>query len=327
MEELVLATYVKALKEAFTENVANDELITLLYSSVAEPLGLLNRNGDPIDCSKTQASYIMNRQKGGNALKVIRAGAADEKVRTSIGTFFRKNIVIRIHEEKKEDLIVYLRRVLEEDRTIADEKRKGLLSLSKQEDKSEFLGRLYLYVVAQENVLKNVRLKTQDEIEQYKREPLKKLTVPTSLIDEERRYANELLKVYGQLEGKTAFEEDDLNSYPKYKENFDEQRSYYFLAEAVRRGTRDIYEDEVQFAELKDETFEGVKEIWEDDYPNGMKRLKKVLNAAAQTPVDRCWLSRETSWIGNSQKKGVCHFLVNDGRLKGWVRDDDRDSV
>lgn len=323
----MLATYVKALKDAFTENVANDELITLLYSSVAEPLGLLNRNDDPIDCSKTQASYIMNRQKGGNALKVIRAGAADEKVRNSIGTFFRKNIVIRIHEEKKEDLIVYLRRVLEEDRTIADEKRKELLSLSEQEDKSEFLGRLYLYVVAQENVLKNVRLKTQDEIEQYKREPLKKLTVPASLIDEERRYANELLKVYGQLEGKTAFEAGDLNSYPKYKKNFDEQRSYYFLAEAVRRGTRDIYEDEVQFAELKDETYEGVKEIWEDDYPNGMKRLKKVLSAAAQTPVNRCWLSRETSWIGNSQKKGVCHFLVNDGRLKGWVREDDRDSV
>ena len=225
----MLATYVKALKEAFTENVANDELITLLYTGVAEPLGLLNRNGDPIECSKTQASYIMNRQKNGNALKVIRAGAADEKVRNSIGTFFRKNIVIRIHEEKKEDLIVYLRRVLEEDRTIADEKRNELLSLSEQEDKSEFLGRLYLYVVAQENVLKNVRLKTQDEIEQYKREPLKKLSVPARLIDEERRYANELLKVYGQLEGKTDFEEDDLNSYPKYKENFERHHQHVWV--------------------------------------------------------------------------------------------------
>lgn len=327
MEELVLATYLKALKDAFAESVANEELITLLYTGVAEPLGLLNKRGDPIACSKTQASYIMNRQNYGNAMKAIRAGASKEKVRDSIGAYFRKTIMKRIHAEKLQDLIVYLRRVIEEDRKIAEEKRSKLLFLSESDDKAEFLGRLFLYVVAQDNVLKEVRLRTQEEIDQYKRTPLKKLEVPAEVLEDERRYTDELLKLYGQLEGVDEFTEEDLERYPDDKENFDEQRAYYFLAEAVRRGTRDVYRDEVQFAELKDETYEGVIEVWDDHYLNGMKRLKKVLSVAANTPVARCWLSRETAWIGNSQKKGVCHFLVNDGRLKGWIKDDDGDTI
>ena len=46
----------------------------------------------------------------------------------------------------------------------------------------------------------------------------------------------------------------------------------YFAAEAVRRGTRDIYSDESQFDVLKAETYEGVKEVWEDEYKNGYAR-------------------------------------------------------
>lgn len=38
-----------------------------------------------------------------------------------------------------------------------------------------------------------------------------------------------------------------------------------------------------------------------------------------QAPVDQCWIARDTVWIGNAQKKGVCHVLVNEGKLEGWV--------
>jgi transposase len=39
------------------------------------------------------------------------------------------------------------------------------------------------------------------------------------------------------------------------------------------------------------------------------KHLGRLLRQAAIVPIDKCAL-RETDWIGNSEKKGVCHFLV-----------------
>ena len=72
--------------------------------------------------------------------------------------------------------------------------------------------------------------------------------------------AHALLAIYAQLENKTDIDEAELVNYPEYNNHFSEQREYYYLAEAVRRGTRDVYKDEVQFAELKDETYESVKE-------------------------------------------------------------------
>ena len=79
-------------------------------------------------------------------------------------------------------------------------------------------------------------------------------------------------------------------------------------------------DDEV---EVVNEMYEGVIEVWEENHKNGVEKLGKVMTQAVMTPVDRCWLNRDTDWIGNSQKKGVCHFLVNDQRLKGWVKKDD----
>lgn len=72
---------------------------------------------------------------------------------------------------------------------------------------------------------------------------------------------------------------------------------------------------------------EGVREVWEEDYKNGMTRLRKVLTQAGLVPVAQCWLSKDTYWIGIPQKKDVCHFLVKDGSLEGWVRDDDGQAI
>lgn len=327
MEDLVLAIYVNELKTAFRDTISDPDLIELLYDGIADPLGLLNQNKQTITVSKAHASNIVNRKKYGNALKVIRSGAGRPEVKNSIESYFQKHVIKRLHPEKVEDLIEHLRRIIELDREIAESKRNELLEIASEKTLAKFLGFVYLYVVSRDNVLKEVRLKTAKEIEEYKKHPLKRLALPAEVLEDEKKYTDALFAIYAQLEKKKIIDETDLMLYPNYVTHFSEQREYYYLAEAVRRGTRDIYKDEIQFAELKDETYEGIKEIWEDEYKNGMVRLRKVLSQAAHTPVDRCWLSKDTGWIGNSQKKGVCHFLVKDGRLKGWVRDDDEQSV
>ena len=48
-------------------------------------------------------------------------------------------------------------------------------------------------------------------------------------------------------------------------------------------------------------------------------KLLAVLAQATHIRIDRCWLCRDTDWIGNSQRKGVCHILANDGTIWKWV--------
>jgi hypothetical protein len=72
---------------------------------------------------------------------------------------------------------------------------------------------------------------------------------------------------------------------------------------------------------LKDETHNGIVEVHERNYDHGYARLNAVMSQAAPVPISKCVL-RETDRIGNSDKKGACHFLVNDGRIK-WVDEDE----
>lgn len=153
--------------------------------------------------------------------------------------------------------------------------------------------------------------------------PLKTLAPPQEVAEQEIPYVTELLAAYGEAEGVDGFTKDTLKRHEdKYGEHFSRQRKDFYAAESVRQGTREAYgdTDPDQFSVLKEETYDGVVDVWEQDHPSGFIRLNKVLVQAAQIRIDRCWLCRDTDWIGNSQKKGVCHILVNDGKIKGWVR-------
>ncbi len=64
LSELVFATYLKELKKnAWAEEIADPDLINLLYDAVSEPMELVNKENGTITTEKSAASKIMNRQK------------------------------------------------------------------------------------------------------------------------------------------------------------------------------------------------------------------------------------------------------------------------
>lgn len=319
LQELVLATVVAEIKNAFIDDINDPDLIELLYRGVAGPLGItLNK------VQKGAASKIMNREPGGRALRVIKGHSQDQKVKDSIGEFFRKNVTVHFMPDMEEEIIFHIRGVIKEDKKISDSKRSELLQLGKRETFNEFLGQVYLYSLTRDNVLTpEAKERINQELEEYKRHPLEETEIPDSIIREEREYTKALAAAYAQSEKMDAFPLEKIDDYPRYKKHLSEQRQYYFAAEAVRRGTRDIYEKEDQFNVLKDETYEFIKEDYGDPAKSGLDRLRACQRRAGDLNSSRCWLFRDTDWIGVPQKKGVCHFLVNDGRLEGWVRDDD----
>lgn len=325
MKELVFATVLTELKASWGDAIADPDLIELLYDAVAEPAGLTNKNGDPITVSKGTASKIINRQPGGNPNRSIRSNSADEKVVGSAEYYFKKNVVKRLLKGSEDDLIGRLKAIIEEDTGIADTKKRELLLNAKKSTLALFLASAYLYSLSRNNVASNggsVKAITGDT-------ELKPIPVPDDVTRTESSYTEALLAAYGQVERIQSFTVDMLDAYPIYKENFSNQRKYYFAAEAVRRGTRDLYgaKEKDQFEILKDEMYEGVTEVWEDEAKNGLARMRKVMAQATKTSLDKCRICRDTEWVGNSQRKGVCHFLVGENRLKGWVRDDDEQAL
>ena len=323
LRELVLATVLAEIKNTFKDDIDDPNLIELLYGAITEPLGLPR-----ITVSKGTASLIMNRQPKGKAHKIIRNNSQDDKVKASVGTYFETTVIRHFLPGMEDELIFHLRGVIKDDKNISDAKRSELQLLGKKETFAEFLGQVFLYSLTRDNVLTpEAKQLYEAELEEYKKTPLQASEIPDSIIFEERGYTAALLQAYAQVLGNGVITLEEIASYPKQAEHLAEQRKYYFAAEAVRRGTRDIYKKEDQFEVLKEEIYEGVKEVWEEEYSDGLVRLRAVLKQAGSVQSYRCWLCRDTDWIGISQKKGVCHFLVNDGTIKGWVRDDDEKPI
>lgn len=105
-----------------------------------------------------------------------------------------------------------------------------------------------------------------------------------------------------------------------YSDDLRQRRKEYYAAETIRRGTREVFKesDSDQFELLKEETYDGIFDIHSQDYKSGYDRLLKVMTQVSAIQINKYSLSKLPEWIGNKEKKGVCHILVNDGRIS-WV--------
>lgn len=151
------------------------------------------------------------------------------------------------------------------------------------------------------------------------------LLVPDNVNKQELDYIRALYETYAEKLHKETFTDDDVPSLPKrYAENYKEQRMAYYSAVSVERSVRDIFEDgENEFSQLKDDAWHGINTTYWKDYEDGYARLNAVLEKITNTTLDSSVLSQMQHLIGNLEKKGICHILVNDGVIESWVNVDE----
>lgn len=149
--------------------------------------------------------------------------------------------------------------------------------------------------------------------------------VPDNVGNHELDYIRALYEAYAQKLNKEIFTADDVPSLPKrYAENYKEQRMAYYSAVSIERSVRDIFDDgEDEFGRLKDDAWHGVNTTYWKDYEDGYARLNAVLEKITSTTLDSSVLSQMRNLIGNLEKKGICHILVNDGVIESWVNIDE----
>lgn len=114
---------------------------------------------------------------------------------------------------------------------------------------------------------------------------------------------------------------DDIPTLPKkYQQNFYDQRKAYLSAESIQRSISEVYEDgKNQFDILKQDAYYGIKTTYDDDYDNGYRRLIAVLKKISDVQLSKSKLSLIKNLIGNLERLGIVHILVNDKTIPSWV--------
>lgn len=314
MAELVYAEFHKIIKTYLAKSMSDVDVAELLLDVIILSADLSNKAGDAFVIEKHTISKIINRIT--NLPLKIRTAASLQNVMDDAPEYFQKNVVPNLSKGIESKVIMEITNLIDSDDSVPIEIKQQLKKNATVTEIPSFLANVLLYTVK----INNKKSESPQQELTHKNKPLPEASVPEEIQTKELPYVTAILKAYGDRE-KKEFNKEDLKNSP-YSDNFNRHRKSYFNAEYLDRKSRDAYSDEepAPFDVLKEETYNGVIDTWDMDYSDGYARLNNVMAQASQIRVDSCVLSKETAWITNDVKKGVCHILVNDEKIKGWVK-------
>ena len=330
LDTLCFATYTKNLKLALAETMSDEDLVRTLLDCILSNVSVRNKNGEPFDTSKSVASEYLNRKRP--IPKAIRDSV--DAVQDSAEQYFTDRIIPLISLIHMGDLVDALTSLLQNDSSIAKKAKASLLAVSSSEP-AAYLSKLYLFAITRPNKEKKPQDSpaassnkfTVDDVELINQklalmEVPERLTPPDSVADEELRYVSELLSAYADATGRDALTQADLSDpeLRRFQKDFSKQRKDFYAAETIRRASRDSLAARgvEAFQALKDETYSGIEDTLDDYYENGFLRLRAVMDRIGILTLSKSMLLKIPNWVGIEERKGICHFLVNDGKVQ-WV--------
>lgn len=337
LDDLCFATFTKNLKIALSEPTSDEELVRTLLNCILLSVDIKNRNGNPFDISKSLASDYLNRKR--SIPREIQKAASSDSVKNTSEQYFSEYVISMIDELRLDDLIDAQTKLLEGDPDLPKRAAKKILT-AKDSGVAYFLSQLFLFSLTRPNKRNKPQEVPTAPSNKFTESDLvvinqklalmevpERLIPPDQIADDELRYISELLAAYADATGKDVLTQEDLFSDPdlkKFKKDFSRQRKDFYAAETIRRASRDsLAERGVQaFQALKDETYAGIEEMLDDYYDNGFQRLKAVMDRVGILTLTKSMLLKIPNWVGIEERKGICHFLVNDGEVQ-WVDADD----
>ena len=149
----------------------------------------------------------------------------------------------------------------------------------------------------------------------FHKELLRKIRIgkPEEPEDYERRYVQHLLDAYNDVEGVSGIDQKNVDL-SRFCKHFNRSRDEFWLAESVKKMSEENNPgDNDEFEDIKDEMEGHVADTYEDNYENGLRRVKAVTDKSATMPIKTDWVV--SGQLGARAKKGVCYQLSNEDRL------------
>ncbi|MGF6458116.1 ABC-three component system protein [Pseudomonas frederiksbergensis] len=135
---------------------------------------------------------------------------------------------------------------------------------------------------------------------------------PTSVGKNEKVYLEALVKILSQRDKKEYTLEEARDS--KNSDMLNRARVHFFSAEYLERFSRDGFPDGC-YSSLKDECYEALEGVVLEEHRDGFARFVATTKHAGMIPLDSHPLFK---FILHTDRKGICHQLVNDGRIE-WI--------
>jgi hypothetical protein len=137
---------------------------------------------------------------------------------------------------------------------------------------------------------------------------------PLDVQPEEIPYTARLLEAYSDRLKRSVTRPEDLAIEPNLLKHFRRSRGYFYSAEALKRFSRDYFPG--GFDVISDNIYDGVVDVVEQAHPDGYECVLEVTKIAAVLALP---VSDLAPHVNPGDKKGVCHHLVNDGKLS-WCK-------
>ncbi|MBU5483338.1 restriction endonuclease [Clostridium sp. MSJ-11] len=148
-----------------------------------------------------------------------------------------------------------------------------------------------------------------------------KIEPPASIKDLEGKYLSKILEAYSENK-KENINTDKLNQFADLLRDFRSRRQEYYSAESLKRCIRDIFSNENEFEILKNEMHSGIKDFIQTDFKDGLDKLKKTMHESTKVNLSISRVDNDLHFVGNDDKKGICHHLANDDLVDWRTRDE-----
>lgn len=330
------SNYIKVFKIGLT-NPNNTEMAQVLFEPLidCQVKSVLKKDSNPYNINADMANDWANNKTDIPA--TIKNASSDSKMIEHVIDYFEELIVKKyINSFKANEMYQSMLHFIDDSNLIDSDKAK-LINYYHTNDYASFLGMSFLYAINRDNKLKDidVSIEINNEIKTFDSmisSSIKKpvpITPPKQIEPEELRYVEELYRVYSEKTGEKCDCEEDLNKHKDLKKNFNYQRKNYYSAETIRRELRDtmIFNEEDNFDILKDEIFDGIIDVRDEEYDLAYERLKAVMAHVTKVQTSKHTNEKLLGWVGPAEKKGVCHMLVNDNRIKWMNEENDNENT
>lgn len=138
-------------------------------------------------------------------------------------------------------------------------------------------------------------------------------SVPEAVGNNEKVYIHALLDAFSDADGAEYSFNSVMNT--EYKDDLERARINFFSAESLEMFSRDAFPTGC-YQKLKDECHEGVHSVVRSKYDDGYQRFLEVSTQCVRIPYDSHPLRH---FLQTSDRKGLCHQLVNDLKFK-WIK-------
>lgn len=326
------SNYAKTFEEGL-EKKNMTEMTEKLFTPIIDGkvAQVYNANGEPyLILPKTAKNWCDGTR---DIPQQIKKAIKNEEIIEYVKTYFESKIVNEYLSPFKAAAMYEKMAELVNVSSLHSSAKQELISYYDSKNYSLFLSVAFLHAISQDNKLRDISSEKEEvenninllnEIIKLMPPRPRPIEPPQEIATEEFVYVEELFNVYSEKSNEKCTCEEDLDKHIPLKKNFITQRKNYYSAETVRRGLRDtMIEGEVDsFENLKDEIYDGVIDVRDREYDLAYDRLNAVMSHATTISTSYNLNQKLLGWIGPAEKKGVCHMLVNDHRLR-WMEDED----